>query len=451
LETEVDLSERGLLRVKVLIAIPAFNEEATLGGVIAQLPRELPGVSSVEVFVVDDGSTDRTAEVAGEAGARVIRHRRNLGLGEAFNTAVREALEAGADALVTIDADGQFDAAQIPELLEPLREGCADVVTGSRFLKSGRPATMPRIRYLGNLFFSSLLNRLLGEQLRDVSCGFRAYSREALLNLNLLGKYTYTQESLFDLVFKNLRVVEVPIRVTYTKERQSRVAGSLVSYGLNALKILARTARDFKPLRFFGVFAVLVFGVGALMDAWLLLYFVRNASFTPYKFVGFTGTALIVVGILILGFALLADMLDRLRVNQERVLYQQRKPPFHSRSGRCAQRARGRHGLGTIGARRRRARASRTGRGSAVHILSAVALSAACYGRRHPRQPAPFLARSDPGARLLRERVCRDAPHRPRATDRCREPALARPAGAHRGCRVRRRERCTDRRAGTRR
>lgn len=314
--------------MKVLIAIPALNEETTLAGVLRSLPRRLAGVRSVEVLVVDDGSADRTAAIAAEVGASVVQHRRNLGLGEAFNTAVRSALEARADALVTIDADGQFDAAQIPDLLRPLRDGEADVVTGSRFLNGGRPATMPRVRYWGNLFFSSLLNRLLREQLRDVSCGFRAYSREALLNLNLLGKHTYTQESLFDLLFKGLRVVEVPIRVTYTAERQSRVAGSLVSYGLNALKILARTARDFKPLRFFGMLAVLVLGVGVLMDAWLLIYFVRNGSFTPYKFVGFTGTALIVVGILILGFALLADMLDRLRVNQERVLYQQRKMLF---------------------------------------------------------------------------------------------------------------------------
>ncbi len=314
--------------MKVLIALPALNEAATITGVLSALPTTLDGVEAIDVLVVDDGSADGTAEVARTGGARVVSHRRNLGLGEAFGTAVAEALAAGADVMVTVDADGQFDPAQIPDLLAPLASGRADVVTGSRFLNGGRPPTMPRLRYWGNLFFSGLLNRLLGERLRDVSCGFRAYSREALFHLNLLGKHTYTQESLFDLVFKGLRVVEVPITVRYTASRRSRVAGSLVRYGVNALKILARTARDFKPLRFFGVLAGLVMLIGAVLDLWLLVYFLRSGGFTPYKFVGFTGTALIVVGILILGFALLADMLDRLRVNQERVLYQQRKMLF---------------------------------------------------------------------------------------------------------------------------
>jgi glycosyltransferase involved in cell wall biosynthesis len=314
-----------------LIAIPAFNEESTLDLVLANLPRAFDGGKVVDVLVIDDGSTDRTADIARQRGARVVSHRRNLGLGEAFNTAVAAALEKGVDVLVTIDADGQFNAAQIPDLVRPIAAGEADVVTGSRFPDGRRPAGMPRARYWGNRFFSALLTGLLAERLRDVSCGFRAYSREALLNLNILGKYTYTQESIFDLIHKGLRVIEVPITVRYSSERRSRVAGNLVRYGFNALKIIARTARDFKPLRFFGVFASLVLAVGAALDLWLVVFYLRTGGFSPYKFVGFTGTALIVLGVLILGFALLADMLDRLRVNQERVLYQQRKLLFGKR------------------------------------------------------------------------------------------------------------------------
>ncbi len=311
--------------MRALIAIPALNEEGTLGGVLRSLPSSLPNGENVAVLVVDDGSTDRTAEIAREGGATVLSHRRNRGLGEAFNTAVHHALEVGAEVLVTIDADGQFDPGQIPDLLAPIAAGEADVVTGSRFTRGGRPRGMPRARYWGNRFFAGLLDSLLHQRLSDVSCGFRAYSREALLHLNLLGKYTYTQESIFDLVYKGLRVEEVPISVTYFKDRKSHISGSLVRYGVNALKIIARTARDFKPLRFFGVFAGIVLGVGLAMDLWMVVYFLRTGSFSPYKFVGFTGTGLLVIGVLIFGFALLADMLDRLRVNQERVLYQQRK------------------------------------------------------------------------------------------------------------------------------
>ncbi|UCF19050.1 MAG: glycosyltransferase [Gemmatimonadota bacterium] len=312
----------------VLIAIPAFDEEATLGSVLANLPRVLGGAHHTDVVVIDDGSTDRTVDVARELGVRVVSHRRNLGLGRAFNTAVGQALECRADVLVTIDADGQFDAQQIPDLIAPIVAGEADLVTGSRFLGGKRPAGMPRAKYWGNRFFSALMNWLLGERLRDVSCGFRAYSLEAILNLNLLGKHTYTQESIFDLVFKGLRVTEIPITVRYFQDRKSRVASNLIRYGLNALKIIIRTARDFMPLRFFGIFAGVVLAVGAALDLWLLIYWLRTGSFSPYKFVGFTGTALLVVGILVLGFALLADMLDRLRVNQERLLYQQRKVLF---------------------------------------------------------------------------------------------------------------------------
>jgi glycosyltransferase involved in cell wall biosynthesis len=311
--------------MKLLIAIPALNEEATLGAVLDGLPATAEGFEAVSVVVVDDGSTDRTAEVARSRGARVVSHRRNLGLGQAFNTAVQTALEGDADVLLTLDADGQFESAEIPDLLAPLVAGQADVATGCRFPTGRRPPEMPRARFWGNRFFSNLLSGLLVERLQDVSCGFRAYSRDALMHLNLQGRHTYTQESLFDLIFKGYRVTEVPITVHYADTRKSRVAGSLVVYGLNALKILARTARDFKPLRFFGVFAALTLGVGTVMNLGLGVYWLRTGGFSPYKFVGFTGTALIVVGILILGFALLADMLDRLRVNQERVLYQQRK------------------------------------------------------------------------------------------------------------------------------
>lgn len=314
----------------ILISIPALDEAATVGLVLESLPTSLEGASAVAHMVVDDGSTDRTADVAEEHGAHVVRHRRNLGLGHAFNTSVGEALALGADILVTIDADGQFDPGEIPLLVRPIVEGHADVVTGNRFHEGRRPESMPRVRYLGNLFFSKLLSTLLGEGIDDVSCGFRAYSREALLNLNLFGRQTYTQESLLDIVHKGLRVAEVPISVHYHKDRKSRVARSLVRYGVNALKIIMRTARDFEPLRFFGAMAGAVMLLGSVLDLWLLAFWLRTGSFSPYKFVGFTGTALVVVGILIFGFAILADMLDRLRVNQERVLYQQRKMMFGS-------------------------------------------------------------------------------------------------------------------------
>jgi glycosyltransferase involved in cell wall biosynthesis len=316
---------------RLVIALPALNESDNLPGVLRSLPRELPGVRDVRFVVVDDGSTDATASIARDEGASVIQHPRTLGVGKAFQTALNAALRMDADILVTMDADGQFDPGEIPDLVAPVLRGEADFVTGTRFVGASRPPNMPWVKYWGNTFVTLFLRHFTMRGLTDVSCGFRAYSREALYNLNLFGKFTYTQETILDLSFKDLRLVEVPVRVRYFPDRESRVAASVPRYGVNALKIIVRTARDFKPMRFFGVLGVLVFLLGLALDGWLLAYFLKNGSFSPYKFVGFVGVTLNVAGILVFGLALLADMLDRMRVNQERLLYYLRKAA-HRRS-----------------------------------------------------------------------------------------------------------------------
>jgi len=314
--------------MKVLIALPAFNEERAIGPVLQALPRELPGVESVEWLVVDDGSRDGTAEVAEAEGARVVRHAANQGVGKAFHTALEQALQRGADVLVTLDADGQFDPAQIPELVRPLRAGEADLVLGSRFSEPGRPSGMPAFRYWGNRWVTILLRLLAGVAVTDASCGLRAYGREALLHLNLFGKFTYTHETLLDLSFKGLRIVELPVRVQYFPGRKSRVAGSLPHYAVSALKIITRTVRDFRPLRFFGTLGLAVFLLGLALDLWLLTHYLRTGGFSPYKVIGFLGGGLNVCGILVAGLGLLADMLDRIRGNQERLLYYHKRQFF---------------------------------------------------------------------------------------------------------------------------
>jgi glycosyltransferase involved in cell wall biosynthesis len=316
---------------RLVIALPALNESDNLPGVLRSLPRELPGVEDIRLVVVDDGSTDATASIAREEGASVIRHPRTLGVGKAFQSALKEALRIEADILVTMDADGQFDTGEIPDLVAPILRGEADFVTGTRFAGASRPPNMPRVKYWGNRLVTRFLRHFTMRGLTDVSCGFRAYSREALYNLNLFGRFTYTQETILDLSFKDLRLVEVPVSVRYFPDRKSRVATSVPRYGVNAFKIIVRTARDFKPMRFFGVLGVLVFLLGLALDGWLLAYFLQNGSFSPYKFVGFVGVTLNVAGILVFGLALLADMLDRMRVNQERLLYHLRKAA-HRRS-----------------------------------------------------------------------------------------------------------------------
>lgn len=311
--------------MKVLIALPALNEEADIGKTLRRVPRHLPRAEEVQCLVVDDGSTDRTARVASEHGAWVVRHSRNLGVGLAFRSALEEALRAGADILVTIDSDGQFDPEEVPKLIEPILANQADFVSGTRFREDGRPEGMPVVKYWGNRLITRLLRFLTKRDLTDVSCGFRAYSREALFHLNLFGRFTYTHETIFDLSFKQLRLAEVPVSVRYIPGRKSRVAGSIPRYAFNALKIIMRTARDFRPLRFFGSLGLVVFLAGVALDSWLMVFFLKTGALSPFKFVGFIGITFNVAGILIFGLALLADMLDRIRTTQERILYYHRR------------------------------------------------------------------------------------------------------------------------------
>ena len=196
--------------MKLVILIPAYNEVEVIRQVINTLPKNLLGITEIIPLVVDDGSKDDTAAIAAEAGAIVVRHPYNHGLGKAFSTGLTKALELGADVLVNIDADGQFNPNDIQALLDPILSGRADFVSGDRFSKIDgslvHPEYMSRIKFWGNQRMSALVSMLARRRFVDVSCGFRAYSREAMLRLNLTGSFTYTQESFLDLANKGLAI-----------------------------------------------------------------------------------------------------------------------------------------------------------------------------------------------------------------------------------------------------
>jgi len=318
----------------VIVYIPAYNEEQRIAEVIGSVPKTLPGVDQVGVLVVDDGSTDRTAEVAEAAGAGVLQHGVNQGVGGAFHTALDAALSLGADILVSIDADNQFDSSETGRLITPILEGKADFVTGNRFAAKEKPKNMPSIRYLGNLLMSRIVSTLSSSRpIEDVSCGFRAYSREALLHLNLFGRFTYTQETIMDLAFKGLRIEEVPVTVRYFQTRTSRVARNLPMYGLNTFRIILRTFRDYRPMLFFGSLGLAVFFSGTAMLCFVGIHYIQTGNVSPYKMFGIGGSILIVSGLLIIGLSLLADMLDRMRTTQEKLLYYEKKKIYGKTGG----------------------------------------------------------------------------------------------------------------------
>jgi glycosyltransferase involved in cell wall biosynthesis len=315
--------------MKLVVIIPALNEEATVGEVIRAMPDPWGKIDRVETIVIDDGSTDNTVQVARDAGSTVVSHKSWRGLGVAFRTGLQAALNAGADFLVNIDADGQFDPADIPRLVDPLMQEQADFVTASRFADPELTPQMPRIKLMGNRWMSSLISKLTRRHFHDVSCGFRAYTRDTALRLSLLGEFTYTQEVFLNLAFHGARIMEVPLKVQGVRKfGQSRVAKSVFRYGINTARIIFRTYRDYKPMKFFGWIALVLLLAGIGFASFLLVHYVRVGQLFPHRWAGFVGAFLIASAFACLIIALLADMLDRQRIILEELLYLMRRQSY---------------------------------------------------------------------------------------------------------------------------
>ncbi len=306
---------------RICVVLPALNEEATIGSTIEAIP---PYIDAI--IVVDDGSCDATAAIAEGHGARVVSHGRNRGVGVAFNTGIRAARELDPDIVVNMDADGQFNPLDIEKLLDPIVEGRAAFVTASRFMDPRRVPSMSRVKYWGNRFMAYLISGMAEQRFYDVSCGFRAYSRDALDQLNLFGKYTYTQESFLNFAFKGVPMLEVPMEVRGKRAHgRSRVAHNLFKYAYYAIKIIVRTYRDYRPFRFFAAAAGALFAVALAFFVFLAVHYARTGSFTPHKWAGFTGAFLFLLAALSLVLGFVLDMFARMRINQEQILYRLKK------------------------------------------------------------------------------------------------------------------------------
>jgi glycosyltransferase involved in cell wall biosynthesis len=306
----------------VVVVVPCLNEEATIAGVVEGVPRSIAGADRVEVLVIDDGSSDDTAARAREAGAEVLVHGSNMGLGWTFSHAVRAVLERGASVMVNIDGDGQFDAGDIPTLVAPVLAGQADMVTASRFADRALIPEMPAVKKFGNFAVARIVQLLTGRRFHDVSCGFRALSSEALLRMNLFGTFTYTQESFLDLVFKDMEIMEIPVKVRGVREfGTSRIASSIPRYAWRSLKIMLGAFISYRPFSFFSILAAAFMAIALALLGFLGFHYLQTGGFSPHIWAGFVGGSFAFLAISTFTTGFVGELLLRIRRNQERVLY----------------------------------------------------------------------------------------------------------------------------------
>ena len=303
--------------MKLIVTIPAYNEKANIAEVIAEVPRYIVGVDRVEVLVVDDGSSDGTAAVAREAGAdHLVRHERNRGLASAFRTALREAVVRGADVIVNTDGDNHYDQSQIPTLIAPLLQGRADIAIGSRVLSGLR---MPAANKYGNRFANFVMQRILGLPDVDVSTGFRAYTREAALRLNVLSNHTSTHETLIHALDQRLAIANVPLAARPV-ERPSRLIRSLPSHIRRAGLVILSSFTLYRPLQVWGTLGALCALAGSVPFVRFLFFYTQGQGDGHVQSL-LAGSALLFLGIQMLIAGLLASAVGWNRRLIEDVLY----------------------------------------------------------------------------------------------------------------------------------
>jgi glycosyltransferase involved in cell wall biosynthesis len=312
--------------MKLIIQIPCFNEEATLPGTLADLPREVEGIETVEWLVIDDGSTDRTVEVALEHGVdHIVRLTNNKGLAAGFQAGLDASLKLGADIIVNTDADNQYFGGDIPKLVAPILAGEADMVIGDREtdqIEHFSPLKK-RLQRLG----SAVVRRASGTDVPDTTSGFRAYNREAALQMQVVSKFTYTLESIIQAGKMVVAVDHVPIR-TNEQTRESRLFPSMWAYVRRNTVSIFRIYTLYEPLRVF-LFAALI---TALFGAfwWLrFAWFVINGDGSGHIQSLILGSTLFIVAVQFVALGVIGDILAGMRVIQQRVLERVRRVELH--------------------------------------------------------------------------------------------------------------------------
>ena len=291
---------------KLIIQIPCYNEEATLGATLAELPRRLHGVDSIEWLVIDDGSKDRTIEVAKACGVdHIVTLPYNQGLAKAFMAGLEASLKAGADIIVNTDADNQYSADDIPKLIEPIVYKHADIVVGARPIWETKHFSL--IKKILQKLGSWVVRRASNTNIPDAPSGFRAFNREAALRFNVFNSYTYTLETIIQAGQKGMKIVSVPITTNFVS-RPSRLVKSNTSYVVRSLFTILRIFMLYRPLRFFLTLGSIPFSLGVMLGIRWLIFFLMGSERTRIPSLILTAI-LILIGFQLWMFGLVADLM----------------------------------------------------------------------------------------------------------------------------------------------
>lgn len=293
--------------MKLVIQIPCYNEEKTLAIALRDLPKQIEGIDEIQVLIIDDGSNDKTIEVAKENGVKdFVILPNNMGLAKAFSMGIAKSVEMGADIIVNTDADNQYCAQDIPKLILPILENKAEIVIGARPIESIEHFS-PIKKALQKL--GSCVMRLVSStKIADATSGFRAFSRNAALRLNVFDNYTYTLETIIQAKAKGIEIISVPINVN-PELRKSKLIKNMFDYIKRSMFTMMRMFIVYRPFRFFAIIGSLFLIPGMLVGIRFLYFYFNNQGAGHVQSL-ILAAVLILAGVQIGLIAVLADLLS---------------------------------------------------------------------------------------------------------------------------------------------